>query len=121
MPPVQLEADSSSALDAPMPPRVKRSFRPAGTSVGGCSAGLIRRGSYKPEPGWGRFALQVLAGSLVLAALLAWASGHFDWIGLREQRFWRIGLLAMLVTGAALLYFAVLAAAGVRLRSFMRR
>ncbi|WP_431511979.1 murein biosynthesis integral membrane protein MurJ [Variovorax sp. DAIF25] len=84
-------------------------------------AGLIRRGSYKPEPGWGRFALQVLAGSLVLAALLAWASGHFDWIGLREQRFWRIGLLAMLVTGAALLYFAVLAAAGVRLRSFMRR
>ena len=31
--------------------------------------GLIRRGSYKPEPGWGRFVLQVLAGALVLGAL----------------------------------------------------
>ena len=83
--------------------------------------GLIRRGSYKPEPGWGKFALQVLAGMLVLAALLAWGSRYFDWIGLREQRFLRIGLLAALVAGAALLYFAVLAAVGVRLRSFMRR
>ncbi len=83
--------------------------------------GLIRRGSYKPEPGWGKFALQVLAGMLVLAALLAWGSRYFDWIGLREQRFYRIGLLAALIAGAALLYFAVLAAVGVRLRSFMRR
>jgi putative peptidoglycan lipid II flippase len=83
--------------------------------------GLIRRGSYKPEPGWGKFALQVLAGMLVLAALLAWGSRHFDWIGLREQRLLRIGLLAALIAGAALLYFAVLAAVGVRLRSFMRR
>lgn len=83
--------------------------------------GLIRRGSYKPEPGWGKFALQVLAGMLVLAALLAWGSRHFDWIGLREQRLLRIGLLAALIAGAALLYFAVLTALGVRLRSFMRR
>ncbi len=29
--------------------------------------GLIRRGSYKPAPGWGMFALQVLAGAVVLA------------------------------------------------------
>jgi len=50
-----------------------------------------------------------------------WGSQHFDWIGLREQRFHRIGLLAALVGGAAVLYFAVLAAVGVRLRSFMRR
>jgi putative peptidoglycan lipid II flippase len=83
--------------------------------------GLKRRGSYKPEPGWGKFALQVLVGTLVLAALLAWGSQHFDWIGLREHRLARIGLLAALVAGAALLYFAVLAALGVRLRSFMRR
>lgn len=83
--------------------------------------GLIRRGSYKPEPGWGKFALQVLAGVLVLAALLAWGSHHFDWIALRDQRLYRIGLLAALIAGAALLYFAVLAAVGVRPRSFMRR
>jgi putative peptidoglycan lipid II flippase len=63
----------------------------------------------------------VLTGTLVLAALLAWGSQHFDWIGLREHRLARIGLLAALVAGAALLYFAVLTAVGVRLRSFMRR
>lgn len=83
--------------------------------------GLIRRGSYKPEPGWGKFALQVLAGTLVLAALLAWGSQHFDWVGLSEHRLLRIGLLAALIAGSALLYFGVLAAAGVRLRSFIRR
>ncbi|MGE8199297.1 MAG: murein biosynthesis integral membrane protein MurJ, partial [Variovorax sp.] len=83
--------------------------------------GLVRRGSYRPEPGWGRFALQVLAGTLVLAGLLVWGSAHFDWIALRDQRLLRIGLLAALIAGAALLYFAVLAAVGVRLRSFVRR
>jgi len=83
--------------------------------------GLIRRGSYKPEPGWGKFALQVLAGTLVLAALLAWGSAHFDWIGLREQRLLRIGLLAALIAASVVLYFGVLAAVGVRLRSFLRR
>ena len=83
--------------------------------------GLIRRGSYKPEPGWGRFALQVVAGTAVLAGLLVWGSAHFDWVALREQRLLRIGLLAALVAGSALLYFGVLAAVGVRLRSFVRR
>lgn len=83
--------------------------------------GLIRRGSYKPEPGWGKFALQVLAGALALAALLAWGTHHFDWIGLRGQPLYRIGLLAALIAGSALLYFAVLTAVGVRPRSFLRR
>jgi putative peptidoglycan lipid II flippase len=83
--------------------------------------GLIRRGSYTPEPGWGKFALQVLAGTLVLAVLLVWGSRYFDWIGLRAQPLHRIGLLAALIAGAAVLYFAVLTAVGVRPRSFMRR
>jgi putative peptidoglycan lipid II flippase len=83
-------------------------------------AGLVRRGSYKPAPGWGRFLLQVLAATLALGALLVWGDRHFDWIGLQAHRLLRIGLLAALVTGAALLYFAVLAAVGVRLRSFVR-
>jgi len=32
--------------------------------------GLIRRGTFKPEPGWGRFLLQVLAGSALLVVYL---------------------------------------------------
>ncbi len=83
--------------------------------------GLIRRGNYKPEPGWGKFVLQVLAGALVLAALLVWGAEHFDWLALRSDRLLRIGLLASLIGGAAVLYFGVLALAGVKLRSFMRR
>ncbi|MEO5738859.1 MAG: lipid II flippase MurJ, partial [Variovorax sp.] len=83
--------------------------------------GLRRAGSFKPEPGWWRFAAQVAAASLLLGALLVWANGHFDWVALREQRLLRIGLLAAVITGAAALYFGVLALAGLKLRSFMRR
>lgn len=90
-------------------------------NAGWLLAGLVRRGSYRPEPGWGRFVLQVLAASLVLAALLAWGAHGVDWVGLRTDRLLRIGLLAAFVGGAAVLYFATLAAMGVRLRSFLRR
>lgn len=82
--------------------------------------GLIRRGSYKPEPGWGKFLLQVLIGTAVLSALLIWGAQHFDWIGMRSERLQRIGLLAALIAGGAVLYFAVLAVVGVKLRSFAR-
>ena len=83
--------------------------------------GLIRRGSYQPVPGWGKFVLQVLFASLVLGALLVWGDRHFDWIGLQVQRLLRIGLLAALIAGAAVLYFGVLALTGLKLRSFVRR
>jgi putative peptidoglycan lipid II flippase len=83
--------------------------------------GLVRRGNYQPAPGWGRFVLQVAAGTLALAAVLVWGAQHVDWIALREQRLLRIGWLAALIAGAGLLYFGVLAAVGVRLRSFLRR
>ena len=82
--------------------------------------GLRRAGSFKPEPGWGRFIAQVLAGTVVLGALLIWGNQHFDWIALREQRLLRVGLLAGIVVAAALFYFATLALVGVKLRSFMR-
>lgn len=83
---------------------------------------LLRRGgSFQPAPGWGRFIVQVLAATLLLGALLVWANQHFDWVALREQRLLRIGLLAAVLAGAAVLYFGVLAIAGVKLRSFMRR
>ncbi|MDM0012705.1 murein biosynthesis integral membrane protein MurJ [Variovorax sp. J22P168] len=83
--------------------------------------GLIRRGSYRPAPGWGRFVLQVLVATAVLGALLVWGDRHFDWIGLQAHRLQRIGLLAALIAGAGLLYFSVLALTGLKLRSFMRR
>jgi putative peptidoglycan lipid II flippase len=83
--------------------------------------GLLRRGSYRPAPGWGRFVLQVLLATAALGVVLVWGDRHFDWIGLQAQRLLRIGLLAALIAGAALLYFSVLALTGFKLRTLVRR
>ncbi len=83
--------------------------------------GLLRRGSYRPLPGWGRFALQVVAASALLAVLLAWGAQHFDWVEMKAQRLQRIGLLAVMMAAAAVLYFGALWAAGLKLRQLLRR
>jgi putative peptidoglycan lipid II flippase len=83
--------------------------------------GLLRRGVYRPKPGWGRLALQVIAASSLLAVLLTWGSQHFDWIALRADGWHRAGLLAALMVAAALLYFGALWAAGLKLRALLRR
>ncbi|WP_225785060.1 murein biosynthesis integral membrane protein MurJ [Xenophilus sp. Marseille-Q4582] len=83
--------------------------------------GLIRRGSYQPLRGWGRFVLQVLVASALMGALLWWGNRAIDWVALREARLLRIAWLAAFIAGAALLYFGALTAVGVRLRSLLRR
>ena len=83
--------------------------------------GLLRRGSYRPLPGWGRFALQVVAASALLAVLLAWGAQHFDWVEMKAQRLQRISLLAAMMAAAAVLYFGALWAAGLKLRQLLRR
>jgi putative peptidoglycan lipid II flippase len=81
--------------------------------------GLRRRGAYTPSPGWGGFALRVLAATLALGGVLSWAARHIDWIGTAGPL--RAALLAAVLAGAATLYFAVLFALGLRPRQFMRR
>ncbi|MDO5691508.1 MAG: murein biosynthesis integral membrane protein MurJ [Pseudomonadota bacterium] len=81
--------------------------------------GLIRRGSYRPQPGWGRFGAQVVGATLLMAAFLAWASRAFDWLG--TSAWPRAGLLAAMVAAAAVLYFAALMLSGVKLRQLLRR
>jgi len=83
--------------------------------------GLIRRGSYRPEPGWGVFLLQVLLGCAVLAAFLMWANQQVAWTALRAESFKRIWLLALVLTGAAAIYFAAISVAGLKLRQLVRR
>ena len=84
--------------------------------------GLRARGAYTPSPGWVAFLSRVIAASLVLGALLAWAAHRIDWIGLGGAH-WatRAGLLAAVLAGVALVYFGLLAAAGLRPSQFMRR
>lgn len=84
-------------------------------------AGLLRQGRYKPAPGWAVFALRLLLANLLLGLFLWWANGAFDWAALRAQSLHRIGLLAMVVAASALGYLAVLAASGLKWRSFLKQ
>ncbi len=83
--------------------------------------GLLKRGSYKPRAGWLLFGLQVLAASLLMAVFLLWANAHFDWLALRAHSGQRVLLLAGVLTGAALLYFALLRVSGLGLRATLKR
>ena len=84
-------------------------------------AGLLRRGSYRPEPGWPAFLLQVLLGCTLLGAFLYWANGHFDWTALRAESFKRIWLLALVMLASGAIYFLTVWAAGMKLGQLIRR
>lgn len=81
--------------------------------------GLRRLGAYTPAPGWGVFLARVLGATAALTAVLAWAAWRIDWIGLAAHWAWRIGLMAAVLGGVALLYFGLLALLGMRPRQFM--
>lgn len=88
-------------------------------NAGWLLVGLRRRGAYAPQPGWWRFARQVvLAAAVMTAWLLAWALG-LDWVGM--ERPLRVAALAGAALGAILLYFGTLYAAGLPLRQFVRK
>lgn len=82
--------------------------------------GLLMRRSYKPEPGWGVFILQVTAACALLMVFLMWANGAFDWTQMRAESFKRIGLLALILLASAAIYFVALWAAGLKLRQLIR-
>ena len=83
--------------------------------------GLRQRGAYVPLPGWGRFALQVLAASALLLVFLVWASGAVPWVALKTAALQRIGLLASVLIASAAIYFVALWAGGLKFREFMRK
>ncbi len=85
--------------------------------------GLLRNKTYRPQPGWGRFALQVIAGSALLAVFLMWASHSslLPWLALQAQIFKRIMLLALVITAGAAIYFVAIWAAGLKVRALLRR
>jgi putative peptidoglycan lipid II flippase len=95
-------------------------------SLGACAnavlllRALVRRGIYRPRPGWGGFVARTLVAVAVLAAVLWGLTGpDADW--LRAGALVRIPRLAVVVAAGALAYFAVLRLLGFRLRDFSRR
>ena len=83
--------------------------------------GLVRRGSYKPHPGWGVFLLQVLAASALLAVFLMWATSSVAWDNTVVSEGRRAASLALVMAGAGVLYFVALWAAGLKLQRYLRR
>ncbi|WP_345740389.1 murein biosynthesis integral membrane protein MurJ [Halomonas getboli] len=84
----------------------------------GLLAHLLRRqGVLRFQPGWGRYAVQLLGGCAVMGLGLAWLTP--EWHVWLDWSLWhRVGWLAALVLVGAAGYFAWLAALGVRPRHF---
>ena len=78
--------------------------------------GLMARDCYKPAPGWLQLGVQVLVGCIVMGFFLWLVSMQIDWIGLRTQALQRVGLLALVVLGAVVLYAGTLFLTGLRPR-----
>jgi putative peptidoglycan lipid II flippase len=90
-------------------------------NAGWLLVGLLRRGSFRPLDGWGIFVIQIALAAVALVLYLWWAQGLVDWVALRGQAWLRIGWLALLLSGAAGTYFAVLRFAGLNVRQFLKR
>lgn len=90
-------------------------------NAGWLLGGLLRLGVYRPAPGWGGFALRVLAACALMGGLLAWASAAVPWIALAPHKLQQAGWLALCLVAAAASYFGVLQLSGLRWRAFLRR
>ncbi len=78
---------------------------------------LIRRGSYRPEKGWGKFSLQLVAATLLLMAFLLWAdeTSYLHWVD-ASSRLVRLVQFALVCVVAAVIYFGTLFLSGFNLR-----
>ncbi|MEY4695240.1 MAG: putative peptidoglycan biosynthesis protein MurJ, partial [Pseudomonadota bacterium] len=83
--------------------------------------GLLRRGSYIPQPGWWRFVFQVLLATGLLTGLLMYASQALPWLALRQDAWQRMGWMALILLTSASVYFGALWLTGVRLKAFLKR
>ncbi len=83
--------------------------------------GLIRRGSYRPQPGWLRFGLQVTGAAAAMAGLLWFTVPAFDWIALQATPFARVGITLGVVAVGGATYLLALVVLGLRPRQFLRR
>jgi len=78
---------------------------------------LYRQGVLTWQPGWGRYAVQLLGGCTVMGLGLAWLAPEWQaWLAWGVGS--RVAWLAGLVVAGAGVYFAWLVALGVRLRHF---
>ncbi len=82
--------------------------------------GLIRRGSYRPQPGWAIFSMQVALASALLGVWLIWAASSLDWNAAAAGELQRLVQLALVLLASAGLYFVALWATGIRLGALLK-
>ncbi len=90
-------------------------------NAGWLFVGLLRNGSYKPQPGWLQFGLKVVMATVLLAAFLAFITFKLDWLQMRQQAGLRLGAMGLVLMSSAAIYFGTLWLCGLRLRTFLRR
>ena len=83
--------------------------------------GLIRRGSYQPVAGWGKYFAQVFFASCLLAAFLWWANQVVDWTALRSDILMRIVLLAGVIIASVAIYFIAVMGTGLKVKALIKR
>jgi putative peptidoglycan lipid II flippase len=81
--------------------------------------GLVRKGSYQPQPGWGKAIAQIVLASAVLGAGLWGVQQYLDWSSLHAMG--RVAYLLATIAALGLAYFASLALLGFPVRQMMRR
>ena len=80
---------------------------------------MLRRGAYRPLPGWGAFLFKLVVALYVMGGALWYAMGReSSWFEIAAAP--RAGKLALVVLAGAAAYFATLRAFGFRPRDFSR-
>ena len=82
--------------------------------------GLLRRGIYRPLPGWRLFLARLTGALILMAGVALWTSAQFDWTALRSAPLHRVGALLLVMAGCGISYFGALLATGLRFRDFKR-
>ena len=83
--------------------------------------GLMRRGSYQPVAGWGKYFAQVFFASCLLAAFLWWANQVVNWTALRSDILIRIVLLAGVIIASVAIYFIAVMGTGLNVKALIKR
>jgi putative peptidoglycan lipid II flippase len=81
--------------------------------------GLHKRGAL-PHFAWAKYLGQLVLALIPFAAVLIYAAGAHNWIALQAEPWTRIGLLALWLGGAAIVYFGALGLVGIRWQKFLR-
>jgi putative peptidoglycan lipid II flippase len=86
--------------------------------------GLRKNGAYKPARGWWPLLLRVALASAVLGILLFWIAQNLPWLEWRmlpNGYMQRIGALLCVIVFSSVIYFAMLALMGLKIKALFRK